>query len=184
MILVNTKSCGQRFHSTLYEFDRNTVFDGNDWFSNHSGSPRAVLRYNQFGGNIGGYIPIPKISPRSNKKAFFFFNYEGTRASKPSGNPGGAAATYYVMPQPSMLGIGTPNEKLNSLPSIAPATCAILTGPQPARRSTTPTGTWYRTVKSSCRARCSKIHLAKFLLARPMPTTLSPPRSSIASTLR
>jgi hypothetical protein len=109
MILVNTKSGGQRFHGTLYEFDRNTVFDANDWFSNHSGSPRAVLRYNQFGGNIGGYIPIPKISPRSNKKAFFFFNYEGTRASKPSGNPGGAAATYYVMPQPSMLGIGTPN---------------------------------------------------------------------------
>lgn len=103
MILVNTKSGGQRFHGTLYEFDRNTVFDANDWFSNHSGSPRAVLRFNQFGANIGGYIPIPKISPRDNKKAFFFFNYEGTRASRPSGS------TYYTMPQPSMLGIGTPN---------------------------------------------------------------------------
>jgi len=103
MILVNTKSGGQRFHGTAYEFDRNTVFDANDWFSNHAGSPRAVLRFNQFGGNIGGYIPIPKISPRSNKKAFFFFNYEGTRASRPSGG------TYYTMPQPSMLGIGTPN---------------------------------------------------------------------------
>jgi len=103
MILVNTKSGGQHFHGTLYEFDRNTVFDANDWFSNHSGSPRAVLRFNQFGGNIGGYIPIPKISPRDNKKAFFFFNYEGTRSSRPSGS------TYYTMPQPSMLGIGTPN---------------------------------------------------------------------------
>lgn len=103
MILVNTKSGGQRFHGTLYEFDRNTVFDANDWFSNHAGSSRAVLRFNQFGGNIGGYIPIPKISPRDNKKAFFFFNYEGTRSSRPNGG------TYYTMPQPSMLGIGTPN---------------------------------------------------------------------------
>ncbi|HEY4051232.1 MAG TPA: carboxypeptidase regulatory-like domain-containing protein [Acidobacteriaceae bacterium] len=103
MILVNTKSGGDRFHGTAWEFDRNTDFDANDWFSNHQGKPRSVLRFNQFGGNIGGYIPIPKVSPRSNKKAFFFFNYEGTRASTPSGN------TFYTMPNPAMLGIGTPN---------------------------------------------------------------------------
>jgi Carboxypeptidase regulatory-like domain/TonB-dependent Receptor Plug Domain len=109
MILVNTKSGGDRFHGTAYEFDRNTDFNANDWFTNHAGNPRPVLRFNQFGGNIGGFIPIPKVSPRDNKKAFFFFNYEGTRASRPNGNPGGAAATYYTMPQPSMLGIGTPN---------------------------------------------------------------------------
>ncbi len=110
MIMVNTKSGGQRFHGTLYEFDRNTVFDANDWFSNHAGSPRAVLRFNQFGANIGGYIPIPKISSRDNKKAFFFFNYEGTRSSRPNGG------TYYTMPQPSMLGIGTPNGEANLSP--------------------------------------------------------------------
>ncbi len=103
MILINTKSGGKQFHGTAYEFDRNTAFDANDWFSNHQGSPRAVLHYNQFGGNIGGYVPIPKISPRSNKKAFFFFNYEGTRASRPNGG------TYYTMPNPAILGIGTPN---------------------------------------------------------------------------
>ncbi|MGB6744664.1 MAG: carboxypeptidase regulatory-like domain-containing protein, partial [Terracidiphilus sp.] len=107
MILVNTKSGGDRFHGTLYEFDRNTDFDANDWFSNHASpkSPRAVLRFNQFGGNIGGYIPIPKISPRSNKKAFFFFNYEGTRASRPNGG------TYYTMPVPEMLGLDTSGNK-------------------------------------------------------------------------
>ena len=106
MILVNTKSGGERFHGTLYEFDRNTDFDANDWFSNHQGSARAILRFNQFGGNAGGYIPIPKISPRSNKKAFFFFNYEGTRASRPSGG------TFYEMPLPSMLGLDTSGNKL------------------------------------------------------------------------
>ncbi len=101
MVLVNTKSGGQRYHGTLYEFDRNTAFDANDWFSNHEGLPTAVLKFNQFGANTGGYIPIPKISPRSDKKAFFFFNYEGTRSSRPNGG------TYYTMPVPEMLGLDT-----------------------------------------------------------------------------
>jgi hypothetical protein len=110
MILVNTKSGGQHFHGTAYEFNRNTAYNANDWFSNHQGSARPILKFNQFGGNIGGYIPIPKISPRSDKRAFFFFNYEGTRANRPNG------ATYYTMPQPSMLGIGTPNGQADLSP--------------------------------------------------------------------
>ncbi|WP_446742052.1 carboxypeptidase regulatory-like domain-containing protein [Silvibacterium acidisoli] len=110
MILVNTKSGGQQFHGTAWEFNRNTDYNANDWFSNHQGSARPELKYNNFGGNIGGYIPIPKISPMSNKKAFFFFNYEGTRANRPNGN------TYYTMPQPSMLGINTPNGEAELAP--------------------------------------------------------------------
>ncbi len=128
MILVNTKAGGDRFHGTAWEFDRNTVFDANDWFTNHSGGSRPVLKFNQFGGNIGGYIPIPKISPRSNKKAFFFFNYEGTRSSRPNGNPGGAAATYYTMPLPSMLGIGTPNGQADLSPVYRPGNMCDLNG--------------------------------------------------------
>ncbi len=110
MILINTKSGGSRFHGTAYEFNRNTDYDANDWFSNHEGLARAQLKFNQFGGNIGGYIPIPVISPRSNKKAFFFFNYEGTRATRPNGS------TFYTMPQPSMLGIGTADGSANLAP--------------------------------------------------------------------
>ncbi len=116
MILINTKSGGDHFHGTAYEFNRNTDYNANDWFSNHNGQGRANLKFNQFGGNIGGFIPIPKISPPSNKKAFFFFNYEGTRANRPNGNPGGAGSTFYTMPQPSMLGIGTPNGQADLSP--------------------------------------------------------------------
>ena len=72
MILVNTKSGGQRFHGTAYEFNRNTDYNANDWFSNHDGSPRANLKFNQFGGNIGGYIPIPKISPQKQQEGLLF----------------------------------------------------------------------------------------------------------------
>jgi hypothetical protein len=124
MILVNTKSGGQRFHGTAYEFNRNTAYNANDWFSNHDGLPRANLKFNQFGGNIGGYIPIPKVSPRSNKRAFFFFNYEGTRASRPNGS------TYYTMPQPSMLGIGTPNGQADLSPAYRPGNMCDFNGTQ------------------------------------------------------
>ena len=103
MILVNTKTGGQKFHGTLWEFDRNTAFDANDWFSNHQGKARSVLHYNIFGGNIGGFIPVPKFSTGSNRRAFFFFNYEGTRASTPSGG------TFYTMPNPAILGINASN---------------------------------------------------------------------------
>jgi hypothetical protein len=120
MILVNTKSGGQQFHGTAYEFNRNT--DYNDWFSNHDGLSRANLKFNQFGGNIGGYIPIPKVSPRSNKRAFFFFNYEGTRANRPNGS------TYYTMPQPSMLGIGTPNGEADLAPVYRPGNMCDFNG--------------------------------------------------------
>jgi hypothetical protein len=128
MILINTKSGGQHFHGTAYEFNRNTDYNANDWFSNHNGLARANLKFNQFGGNIGGYIPIPKISPRSNKKAFFFFNYEGTRANRPNGNPGGAGSTFYTMPQPSMLGIGTPNGEADLSPVYRPGNMCDFNG--------------------------------------------------------
>jgi hypothetical protein len=122
MILVNTKSGGQQFHGTAYEFNRNTDYNANDWFSNHDGLSRANLKFNQFGGNIGGYIPIPKVSPRSNKRAFFFFNYEGTRANRPNGS------TYYTMPQPSMLGIGTPNGEADLAPVYRPGNMCDFNG--------------------------------------------------------
>jgi hypothetical protein len=103
MILVNTKTGGQQFHGTAWEFDRNTIFNANDWFTNHQGQKRAAFHYNIFGGNIGGWIPLPGISSAGSKRAFFFFNYEGTRASKPNGG------TFYTMPNPAILGINAAN---------------------------------------------------------------------------
>ena len=114
MILVNTKSGGQQFHGTAYEFNRNTDYDANDWFSKHEGLDRSVMHFNQFGGNVGGYIPLPKISPRNNKKAFFFFNYEGTRASMPNGS------TYYTMPAPQMLGLDSTGSQSLDYADLSP----------------------------------------------------------------
>jgi hypothetical protein len=75
VVAVQTKSGGSSFHGTAYEYVRNDAFDAK--------RPDSVLkdklRYNLFGGNIGGWIPIPKVSTRDNKKVFFFYNREMTR---------------------------------------------------------------------------------------------------------
>jgi hypothetical protein len=71
LVNVITRSGTNKFHGSLYEFLRNTVFDANDWFNKQSGGSRPVHRENDFGGTIGG--PIIK------NKTFFFFDYEGGR---------------------------------------------------------------------------------------------------------
>lgn len=57
------------YHGQLYEFLRNDAFDARNYFNPH---PSRVdeLRYNQFGGAIGGPIA---------KRTVFFGNYEGYR---------------------------------------------------------------------------------------------------------
>src|SRR5215216_27295 len=74
LISVVTKSGGNQFHGTLYEFHRNRIFDANNFFNNRSGARKPQNIQNQFGGNVGG--------PVVRDQAFFFFNYEGTRIRK------------------------------------------------------------------------------------------------------
>ena len=95
MISVNTKSGGKNFHGTLYEFGRNNALDARQPFD-RSGKTQK-LRFNQFGANIGGPLMIPKISSRKDPKLFFFFNYEKTLATRPSGG------TFVDLPHPDIL---------------------------------------------------------------------------------
>ena len=79
MISVNTKSGGQQYHGTLYEFNREDGFGAIPY----GNTATQKLRFNQWGANIGGPIILPKVSPRNNKKMFFFFNYEGLHGLRP-----------------------------------------------------------------------------------------------------
>jgi hypothetical protein len=81
-IVAVTKSGTNQFHGNLFEFVQNDIFNANDFFANLAGNPVPKLRYNQFGGSIGGPILLPHFNGRN--KAFFFFNYEGIR--KPFGS--------------------------------------------------------------------------------------------------
>jgi hypothetical protein len=83
LISATTKSGGRQFHGTAYEFLRNDALDARNALSD----TKPKLRLNQFGGNIGGPVPLGKFSPMSDPKAFFFFNIEWTRGTRPNGNP-------------------------------------------------------------------------------------------------
>src|SRR5581483_8204732 len=79
-IAVQTKSGTAKFHGDAYEYLRNDFFDAKCVLCN---TLSPTLRYDQFGGNLGGWLYVPKISTPQNKKLFFFYNREMTRRTLP-----------------------------------------------------------------------------------------------------
>ena len=73
-VKVLIKSGTNDFHGSLFEFNRNTAYNANDFFSNRAGSPKSVLRRNQFGFSLGG--PIIK------NRTFFFGTAEWQRQNQ------------------------------------------------------------------------------------------------------
>src|SRR5271163_859045 len=73
-ISIATKSGGNQFHGTAFDYLRNDVFDARNYFDAPP-LPKPPLRQNDFGGTLGG--PIRK------DKTFFFFSYEGLRLRLP-----------------------------------------------------------------------------------------------------
>jgi hypothetical protein len=76
-ISIVTKSGTNAFHGSVYEYNRNTATEANDYFlklsQDESGQPNKPLEFirNVYGASLGG--PIKK------DRAFFFMNYEGRR---------------------------------------------------------------------------------------------------------
>ena len=66
-----TKTGGDDFHGTVFEFLRNDILNANDFFLNQTGQPRPILKQNQFGLAFGGPIRRDKL--------LFFGSYQGTR---------------------------------------------------------------------------------------------------------
>ena len=96
-INVVTKSGGNEFHGSLFEYFRNDKLDAANFFDNIVGT-KSPLRLNQFGGSLGG--PIIK------DKLFFFGSFEGYRLRA------GVNSVEAV-----------PGEASRICPAIAPATC-------------------------------------------------------------
>jgi Carboxypeptidase regulatory-like domain len=65
LINVVTKSGGNAFHGSAFEFLRNTALDAKSYFS----TQRSVFQQNQYGATIGGPIKPNKL--------FFFADYQG-----------------------------------------------------------------------------------------------------------
>jgi hypothetical protein len=83
MISAVTKSGGKDFHGSLWEFNRNGKRDAANPFN----GLKPTLKQDIYGANLGGWLPLPGVSSRDNKKLFFFVNYEGTRGKNPDGTP-------------------------------------------------------------------------------------------------
>jgi hypothetical protein len=80
-ISLVTKSGGDHYHGTLFEFIRNGALDAEYYtFNGAAGSQPPLHRY-QTGGTIGG--PVPLIDKA--KRTFFFFAYENSQFSNGSG---------------------------------------------------------------------------------------------------
>jgi hypothetical protein len=67
-INVITRSGGNQFKGSLFEYNRNESFDANDYFANSRNVARSPLDYNDFGWSLGG--------PISKNKLFFFAGQE------------------------------------------------------------------------------------------------------------
>lgn len=93
IVNVVIKSGTNEIHGTVFEQFRNDKLNANNWGRNWSlaadpstgKSPRTPLRWNQFGGTVGG--PIFK------DKLFFFVDYQGLRQATPT-----SLASTSVMP--------------------------------------------------------------------------------------
>ena len=76
IVSTTIKSGTNSFHGALWEFFRNDKLNSNSWENRFNGNPRPLLRWNMFGGTVGG--PIVK------NKLFFFFDYQAQRFDHPS----------------------------------------------------------------------------------------------------
>jgi len=69
-IAMVLKSGTKKFHGALWEFNRNEVYQANNYFLNQAGKPRPKFRLNIPGGNFGGHV---------GNNTFFFVNEEWRR---------------------------------------------------------------------------------------------------------
>lgn len=76
-INVSTRSGGNAFHGTAFNFLRNSKLDANNFFSNRARAPLAAFQRNQFGGTLGGPVSIPGVY-KGKDKTFFFLSEQST----------------------------------------------------------------------------------------------------------
>jgi Carboxypeptidase regulatory-like domain len=75
-VTFTTKSGGNNFHGSLFEYLQNDALDADPY----GFTGKAPKHFNTFGGSLGGPVSIPHIYNGRNK-TFFFADYEGNRRS-------------------------------------------------------------------------------------------------------
>jgi hypothetical protein len=91
VLSVVTKSGGNRFRGSLYEFVRNDMFDARSFFE----LQKSKLRRNQFGATVSGPVKIPGLYNGKNR-TFFLASWESLRQISGANQRG-------IVPQPEMI---------------------------------------------------------------------------------
>jgi hypothetical protein len=73
-VTFTTKAGTNAFHGSLFEYLQNDALDADVLNFN----VKAPIRFNTFGGSLGGPVVIPKLY-NGHDKTFFFIDYEGNR---------------------------------------------------------------------------------------------------------
>ncbi|MBO0797623.1 MAG: TonB-dependent receptor plug domain-containing protein, partial [Blastocatellia bacterium] len=68
-VSIATRTGGNEFHGTVFEFMRNTALNSNDFFANARGTDKPDIKLHQYGFEVGG--PIRK------NKTFFLASWQG-----------------------------------------------------------------------------------------------------------
>src|SRR5437016_7849799 len=67
-VIVATRGGTNNVHGNVFYYNRNTVYNANEWFNNFNGKPRPDLKLNEYGFQVGG--PVIK------NKTFFFGTFQ------------------------------------------------------------------------------------------------------------
>src|SRR3984893_7608333 len=107
IVSASIKSGTNGFHGDVWEFFRNDKLNANQWENKINPSspeiPRAPLRWNMYGGTLGG--PVLK------NKLFFFVDYQGQRFDHP--------------PAGSFISVFTPAEQAGDFSALLPTATPI-----------------------------------------------------------
>lgn len=144
-VLVQIKSGTSHFHGDVYEFNRNTIFNANNYFNKQTtpATPRAPEHYNDFGFTIGGPAYIPKVFNTAKKKLFFFWSEEWRKTSTPQ------TSTLTPPPPAELTGTFTGTPQSAGIPSSTPASCYNYD-----------TSTNTTTISQSCFSQNAKVYIA------------------------
>ena len=91
---VTTKSGGNAFHGSMFEFMRNDAFDSKNFFAVN----KEKLERNQFGGTLGGPVMIPGCTTAATRRS-------SSRAMRDTGGSRGMSTSASCRRRPSARGI-------------------------------------------------------------------------------
>lgn len=123
IVSATIKSGTNSYHGDVWEFLRNDKLNANSWSNNFNGNTRDKLRWNMFGGTLGG--PVLK------NKLFFFVDYQGQRFDIPSSQTNTSVFTtaerggdFGAICKNGFNGTGLCNDRLPGSSSPAGTVCA------------------------------------------------------------